>query len=182
MSRIGKKPILIPEGVEVEIKDKIVSVKGSKGELAETMPDELFAEKKNNKILIKVKKQDKHTPALWGLFRALLQNKIIGVSQGFEKELEIQGIGYRAGLKDDKILTLEAGFTHPIELVIPDGLKINIEKNIIKISGIDKYKVGQFAANIRRIRPPEPYKGKGIRYLGEKVRRKEGKKAGATTA
>ncbi len=181
MSRIGKKPIEIPDGVEVEIKANVVRVKGPKGELVQEIPGEISVEKKDNKIFLKVKKETKNSSALWGLFRALLKNDAIGVKQGFQKQMEIQGVGYRASVSGNN-LKLELGFSHPIELKIPEGLEVKVEKNIIAVSGASKQKVGQFSANIRKNKPPEPYKGKGIRYVGEKVRRKEGKKAGSVTA
>jgi len=182
MSRIGKKPILIPENVEVKIENHQVLIKGPKGEISQEISPEISVEKKEDKIIIvSPKRKTKKTPALWGLTRALLQNHVIGVTQGFEKQLEIRGIGYKASLEGEKTLKLEVGFSHPVKLEIPADLNVSIEKNIIKVSGIDKQKVGEFAAKIRKVRPPEPYKGKGIRYVGEKVRKKEGKKAAATT-
>ena len=182
MSRIGKKPIDIPEDLEIELKDGNFKAKGQKGELSLKIPPEISLEKKENQIFVSLKnKENGKEKALWGTYRALLQNIIKGVSEGFEKKLEIQGVGYKASLKGDKNLQLNLGFSHPVELEIPDDLKVAVEKNIITVSGIDKYEVGEFSAKIRKIRPPEPYKGKGVRYLGEKVRRKEGKKA-ATSA
>lgn len=181
MSRIGKKPILIPEGVKVEIKDKEVIAKGPKGELTQQIPEEILIEIKDKQILVSQKSKTKKSSAFWGLTRAILQNNVKGVAEGFEKKLEIQGIGFRASVDKEKKLKLEVGFSHPVEMEIPVGLDVLVEKNIITISGFDKQKIGEFAAKIRRVRPPEPYKGKGIRYLGEKVRRKEGKKAVAAT-
>ncbi|MCD6270423.1 50S ribosomal protein L6 [bacterium] len=182
MSRIGKKPILIPEGTEVEIKDRVVFFKGPKGNLSQSIPEGIGVKKEEAKLLVFLERKNKNTPALWGLTRALLQNCVDGVNKGFEKKLEMVGIGYRAKKEGENILNLEVGFSHPIKLEIPKGLDVSLEKNIIAIFGIDKQKVGEFAAKIRKIRPPEPYKGKGIRYLGERIRRKEGKKAaGATT-
>ncbi len=180
MSRIGKQPIIIPKDVQIEIRGQKVAIKGPKGEISQEISPEISVEKKEDKIIVTPKRKTKKTPALWGLTRALLQNHVIGVTQGFEKQLEIRGIGYKASLEGEKTLKLEVGFSHPINLEIPAGLNVSIEKNIIKVSGIDKQKVGEFAAKIRRVRPPEPYKGKGIRYVGEKVRKKEGKKATAT--
>ena len=181
MSRIGKKPIIIPSSVEIVIKNQNVIVKGPKGEISQEIPPEILVKKDNDKVIVSPKKMVKQTPALWGLIRMLLQNHIKGVSEGFEKKLEIRGIGYHASVEGEKNLRLEAGFSHPVVLKIPDGLDVLVEKNIIKVSGINKQRVGEFAAKIREIRKPEPYKGKGIRYVGEKVRRKEGKKAAATT-
>lgn len=177
MSRIGKKPILIPKDVKVNINERRVVIKGSKGEIGITLPSEISVEKKEDAIQLSIKKETKQSKALWGLYRALLQNNIVGVSSGFEKTLEIIGVGYKASLEGDKTLKLEVGFSHSVVLEIPDDIKVSVEKNKVIVSGIDKQKVGEFAAKIRATRKPEPYKGKGIRYLGEKVRRKEGKKA-----
>ena len=181
MSRIGKKPIIIPQNVEVEISDQSVKIKGPKGELSQEIPEQILVKEENNKIIVSPKRKSKRTFAIWGLIRALLQNHVQGVSLGFEKKLEIRGIGYRASLRDNNFLKLEVGFSHPVEIEIPSQVNISVEKNIISIYGIDKQKVGEFAAKIRKIRPPEPYKGKGIRYLGEIVRKKAGKKAITTT-
>ena len=181
MSRIGKKPVEIPQGVEVSIKDSIVKVKGSKGEIEHTIPEGVLVEVKDKQVIVSIKVENKKTSALWGLIRALLQNAVMGVSQGFEKQLEIIGVGYKAKMEGDKLLDLAMGFSHPVKMPVPEGLQIKVEKNIITISGINKEKVGQFAAEIRAVRKPEPYKGKGIRYVGEKVRRKEGKKAATAT-
>jgi len=181
MSRIGKRPIQIPEGVEVKIEDQKVTVKGPKGELTCEVASEILVEKKDNQLQLSPKKKTKKTRALWGLWRALLQNAVIGVSSGFEKKLEIRGVGYKASLEGEKTLKLEVGFSHPVKVEIPEGISVCVEKNIITVSGIDKQKVGEFAAKVRSIRKPEPYKGKGIRYVGEVVRKKEGKKAAATT-
>jgi large subunit ribosomal protein L6 len=178
MSRIGKKPIIIPPQVTVEIKGAEVKVKGPKGELTQIIPEDILVEQKDSQLVITCKRTIKRTPALWGLSRALLQNCVDGVFKGFERKLEIIGIGYKAAKEGEGRLKLEVGFSHPVFLDIPEGLTLAVEKNIIILTSIDKQKIGQFAANIRKVRPPEPYKGKGIRYLGEKVRRKEGKKAG----
>ena len=176
MSRIGKKPIQIPEGVEVKVAGQKVVIKGSKGELSYEVRPEISVAIEDKKIIIKPKKETKHTGAFWGLTRALLANMIKGVTEGFEKKLQIEGIGYRANV-DGKDLVLQVGFTNPVKIVAPESIKFTVEKNIITVSGIDKEKVGQIAAKIKAVRPPEPYKGKGIRYLGEHIRRKEGKKA-----
>ena len=181
MSRIGKKPILIPKDVEVNIDGKNVIVKGAKGELKIILPLEVSVEKKEDAIQLSVKKETKKCKTLWGLYRALLQNNVVGVSSGFEKALEIIGVGYKASLEGNKNIKLEVGFSHSVVLEIPDSVELSIEKNKITVSGIDKQKVGEFAAKIRAVRKPEPYKGKGIRYLGEKVRRKEGKKAASAS-
>jgi len=180
MSRIGKKPILISENVEVKIEDRNVIIKGPRGEISQEIPEEILIKKEDNKILVSPKRKSKNIQALWGLIRALLRNHLEGVSSGFEKKLELRGIGYRASLEDKNILKLEVGFSHPVKIEIPSQLSISIEKNIINISGIDKQKVGEFAAKIRKVRPPEPYKGKGIRYFGEVVRKKASKKIAST--
>ena len=176
MSRIGKKPILIPKGVEVKIEGQLVVIKGPRGELQREVRPEIKVEIEKGNIKVSPKTESKETKAFWGLERALLQNMIIGVTEGFEKKLELQGIGYRAKVTDGNLI-LEVGFTHPVEIKKPEGIEFKVEKNIITVSGIDKNKVGQIAAKIRKIRPPDSYKGKGIRYLGEKVRLKPGKKA-----
>ncbi len=176
MSRIGKQPIKIPEGVNVEIKENEVYVKGPKGELSLALRPEIAVEIKDGQLLVKVKEQNKETSALWGLFRSLINNAVEGVSKGFEKQLEIQGVGYKA-VPSESGLTLELGFSHSIEFKKPEGIDFDVKKNIITISGIDKQIVGQTAAEIRALKPPEPYKGKGIRYVDEQVRRKAGKRA-----
>lgn len=180
MSKIGKKPIIIPQGVEVNEKNGVIYVKGKKGELSLTLRPEIKVEigQKEIKVLPKVK--TKESRALWGTFRSLINNMIEGVTKGFKKQLEIHGIGYKANLEGDT-LVLEVGFSHPVRKKIPQGLKVSVEKNIITIEGIDKQLVGEFAAQIRKVRPPDPYKGKGIRYFQEKIKLKPGKKAiGAT--
>lgn len=176
MSRIGKKSILIPKEVEIKIETEKVAIKGPKGELFQEIPEGILVTKEDDKIIVLSEKKSKKNSALWGLIRVLLQNQIIGVSSGFEKKLEIRGIGYRASLKGENILNLEVGFSHHVEIKIPSQISLSIEKNIINVSGIDKQKIGEFAAKIRKIKPPEPYKGKGIRYVGEFVRKKAGKK------
>lgn len=180
MSRIGKKIILIPAGVEVKIEGKTVSVKGPKGEACFKLNKEIEAEKKEDKVLVSTNVETKLANSLWGLSRVMIANMVKGVTEGFEKKLEIQGIGFKAALEGEN-LTLSVGFSHPVKMKIPQGIKASVEKNIIVISGIDKELVGQFTANIRRVKPPEPYKGKGIRYVGEAVRRKVGKKVATTT-
>jgi len=177
MSRIGRQPIIIPEGVEVEIKEREVKVKGPKGELSQEIPEEISVTKEDGKIFVSPTRKTKRSAAFWGLIRALLQNCVKGVSEGFEKKLELRGIGYKASLEGEKTLKLEVGFSHPVRVEVPPHLNVTVEKNIITVSGIDKQQVGEFSAKVRKIRPPEPYKGKGIRYFGEKVRMKEGKKA-----
>jgi len=176
MSRIGKKPIEIPENVNVEISDRTIKIKGSKGELVYTCREEIGIEIRDKKIYVVPSKHTKKTKAFWGLTRALIANMVKGVTEGFEKKLEIRGVGYRASLEGDN-LVLNLGFSHPIRISKPEGIDFRVEKNIIIVSGIDKQKVGQIAAKIRKLRPPDPYKGKGIRYVGEIIIKKEGKKA-----
>lgn len=175
MSKIGRQPIIIPAGAEVRIDGRFVFAKGPKGESQKEIPEEIKAEIKDGQIIIKPAKETKRTNALWGLTRSLLANLIEGVIRGFEKKLEIEGVGYRANVQGEK-LVLSLGFSHPVEMLSPKGIKLQVEKNIITVSGIDKELVGQTAANIRALKKPEPYKGKGIRYQGEIVRRKAGKK------
>lgn len=177
MSRIGKKPIIIPEDVEVTLNDRILHVKGKLGELEKKIHPHVKIEKKDNEILVKVKdEEEKKDRALWGLFRTLINNMILGVTNGFEKKLEIVGIGYKVALKGSD-LVLSVGYSHPVEFKIPTGIKAEVNGNIITIKGIDKAQVGEIASQIRRVRKPEPYKGKGIKYLEEVVRRKAGKVA-----
>jgi len=180
MSRIGKKPIEIPEVVEVKIEGQLVFIKGPKGELSQAIRPEIKVEVKESKILVSPQKETKETSAFWGMTRALLYNMVKGVMEGYEKKLEIEGVGYRASIEGDQ-LVLNIGFSHPVKIKQPAGIKFSVDKNVISVSGIDKGLVGEMAAEIRRVRPPEPYKGKGIRYAGEQVRRKLGKKAVATT-
>lgn len=176
MSKIGKQPINIPEGVEVKIEKDKISIKGPKGELERNIVGEIKVEIKDSQIIIAPSSETKRTNALWGLTRALVFNMVKGVVEGFEKILEIEGVGYRAAVQGNK-LSLTLGFSHPVEIEAPEGISFAVEKNKIKIAGIDKEAVGQTAATIRALKKPEPYKGKGIRYEGEPVRRKVGKKA-----
>ncbi|MDP2741358.1 MAG: 50S ribosomal protein L6 [bacterium] len=181
MSRIGKKSIEIPENVKVEIEGQNLKVLGPKGELKIELLREIKVEIKDNEILVSPQKESpsKKARGLWGLYRALIFNMVFGVSQGFEKKLEIEGIGYKA-IVDGENLVLNVGFTNPVRISKPEGINFLVEKNILTVSGIDKEKVGQIAAIIRKVRKAEPYKGKGIKYQGEKIRRKEGKKVVAT--
>jgi len=175
MSRIGRKPIEIPAGVKVEIGDGEVQVKGPKGSLSYKINKDLAIEKKDNHLIITRSSDDRKIKALHGLTRTLINNMVIGVSQGFQKSLEIVGVGYRAALQG-KTLTLYLGYSHPINYKPPEGIEIQLsQKNVITVSGIDKQLVGQVAAEIRAFRKPDPYKGKGIRYLGEQIRQKAGK-------
>jgi large subunit ribosomal protein L6 len=175
MSRIGKLPIIIPAGVEIKISGNNVYCKGPKGELKFNFDPRISISKKNSELKVTLVK-DKKNKALWGTTRQIISNMIVGVTKGFEKKLEIQGIGFRAQVSGDRLI-LTCGFTHPVEIKAPKGIQFKVEKNIITVLGIDKQLVGQIAAEIRSKRPPEPYKGKGIRYVGEYVYRKAGKKA-----
>lgn len=176
MSRIGKKPVIIPAGVEVEVGGGKVKIKGGKGELARDFGWHVSIKKDEGALQVSPADGSKEARAMWGTARMLLANMIEGVTNGFSKQLQIEGIGYRAALEGSG-LSLSMGFTHPVFIAAPDGIVFKIEKNIITVSGCDKELIGRVAAQIRRVRPPEPYKGKGIRYVGEKVRRKAGKKA-----
>jgi len=175
MSRIGKQPIKLPDNVEVSVAYDTISVKGPKGELSQLIHPEVDVEITDKEIIVRRKKEG-NSSAVWGLMRALIANMVQGVSEGFQKSLEIEGVGYRAQLQGDKLI-LRLGFSHDIELLIPESIAVNVEGNTVQVSGIDKQLVGQIAARIRAFKKPEPYKGKGIHYVGEYVRRKAGKKA-----
>lgn len=177
MSRIGKNPISIPNGVTIEIVGSNVKVKGPKGELERTLHENMIIEVAENEILVKRPNDNKRNKALHGLTRTLVANMVEGVSKGFEKRLEIVGVGYRAMPAKNKI-TLNLGYSHPIEFIAESGIEFRLDeesKNTIIVSGIDKEKVGQAAAKVRSYRKPEPYKGKGIKYANEYVKRKAGK-------
>lgn len=178
MSRIGKLPIEIKEGVEVAINGRNVHVKGPKGELSYDLLDDLALEKDGSVLTVKVLAENKATRERYGLTRTLIYNMVHGVSEGFEKRLSIHGVGYRAAVEGNK-LTLNVGFSHPVVMEIPEGIEMKIEKNVFIINGFDKAKVGQFAADVRAVKKPEPYKGKGIRYIDEHIIRKAGKAAKA---
>lgn len=175
MSRIGLKAIEVPSGVTVAEKNGLICVKGPKGELAERLPTGITMRLADSELTFARTNELDETRALHGLIRALTANMVTGVTKGFRKDLEIQGVGYRAQVAGKK-LNLTLGFSHPVEMSIPSSLSVSVENNtLIKIEGINRAEVGQFAANIRAMRPPEPYKGKGVRYVGEHVRRKVGK-------
>lgn len=180
MSLIGKKPISIPDNVEVKMNDGILSVKGPLGELKRLFKNEIAISLSEKEIILKPAKKDKNISALWGTYASHIRNMLAGVTKGFEKKLIIEGIGYKVQLEGQKLI-LGLGFSHPVKVDIPNTLKVSVEKNNIKIFGIDKEEVGSFSAKIRSLKKPEPYKGKGIRYENEVIRRKTGKKA-ATTA
>src|SRR5581483_6843966 len=174
MSRIGKKVIPLPPKVEVKIEESGVSVKGPKGELRVAIPEGIHLEKQDSTLL--VRRDDDSRAALHGLIRSLVANSVTGVTQGFQKELEIVGIGYRAEMKGKKTVVFSLGYSHPIEFVIPDGIEVTVDKQTrLVVSGIDKQRVGQVAASIRSLRPPDPYKNKGVRYVGEVLQKKVGK-------
>jgi large subunit ribosomal protein L6 len=179
MSRIGKLPVTVPSGVTIEIKDNKVSVKGPKGELSENIHPAIKAELQDGKIVFTRTLDDKPTKSLHGLARKLVANMVEGVTKGYEKKLEIIGVGYKAQASGSK-LTLNLGFSHPIEYIAPKGIMFEIDKekkNIVIITGINRQVLGEVAAKIRSYKQPEPYKGKGIRYVGENVPRKAGKAA-----
>ena len=177
MSRIGNRIIAIPENVTVETSNSMVSVKGPKGELSLELSKLIDVEVKDNTVVVTRKNESIPAKQMHGTTNANIRNMIIGVSEGFSKALEIIGVGYRFNLKGNT-LVINAGYSHPVELEIPDELTLETKgNNQVTVSGISKEKVGEFAANIRKVRKPEPYKGKGIRYVGEYIRRKEGKKA-----
>ncbi|MBT3660842.1 MAG: 50S ribosomal protein L6 [Rhodospirillaceae bacterium] len=176
MSRIGKNPITVPDGVSVEIAGVIVTAKGKHGELSTSLTDNVVVTQEDNQIWVKPKDDSRDARKMWGTSRSVIDNLVVGVSEGFEKKLEINGVGYRAQIQG-KSLNLQLGFSHDVNFEIPDGITIKCpDQTHIEISGADKQSVGQVAAVIRAYRPPEPYKGKGIKYADEYILRKEGKK------
>lgn len=181
MSKIGKKPVAIKDGVTLTIENKEVKVSGSKGTLSFKIPKEIEVKVEDNKVLVSQKRESNELDALFGLTRAYIANMIIGVSNGFEKKLELSGVGYRASASGNT-LNLSVGFSHPVIIKASEAINFNVSENVITVSGINKVEVGDTAAKVRAIRPPEPYKGKGIKYLGERIRRKAGKAAKAVGA
>lgn len=182
MSRLGKTPINLPEKVELKIADGTIHVKGPKGNLTFPATPGITVEVQGNQLLVIKDDKVEMPKTTHGLYRAMINNLVIGVSKGFERKLNLIGVGYRAAVQGQK-LDLQLGFSHPTQLPIPDGLTVTVEKSVaITISGIDKHLVGQFAASVRAMKPPEPYKGKGIRYENEFVRKKAGKAAKAKSA
>jgi len=176
MSRIGKKTVAVPDGVTTTIDGQQVTAKGAKGELSVLLVDEVMVEMTEDGISVAARQQTNRGRSLWGMSRTIVSNIIVGVSEGYSKKLEINGVGYRAAVQGSK-LQLQLGFSHEVNYVIPEGIKIECPTQTeIVVSGIEKQKVGQVAAEIRSYRPPEPYKGKGIKYQGEYIFRKEGKK------
>ncbi|MFA6525570.1 MAG: 50S ribosomal protein L6 [Patescibacteria group bacterium] len=175
MSRIGKQPINLPDGVTFTYEDNVVTIKGAKGELTQDVDSRVKIEKTENQISVTVKNPDNKTDrAYWGLYRMLIANMVTGVTVGFSKQLELNGVGFKMEI-NGKNLILNVGFSHPVNYELSEGIEGKIEKNVLTISGIDKQKVGQTAAEIRHIKVPEPYKGKGMKYMDEKIRRKAGK-------
>lgn len=179
MSRIGKKPVRVPAGVKIEINNSIIAVTGPKGKLEQKIHPTMKVMLKENELLVSRPSDAKLYRAIHGTTRAIIANMVKGVTEGFERTLQIQGIGYRAAVSGKKII-LQLGFSHPVEFPFPDEIDISVvpKKNQIVVKGINKQIVGEISSNIRALRKPEPYKGKGIRYLGEHVRRKAGKAAG----
>jgi large subunit ribosomal protein L6 len=175
MSRIGKAPVIIPGGTTVTLDGNIVMAKGPKGELKMDVHPEMQITVNGNEVLVTRPSDHRNHRSLHGLTRNLINNMVIGVTKGFEKKLEVSGVGYKAASDNNK-LTLNVGYSHPIVMEIPTGISVTVEKASITIQGIDKQQLGQFAANIRKVRPPEPYKGHGIKYATEVIRRKAGKR------
>lgn len=176
MSRVGKKPVALPSGVSAKVEGQTVAIKGGKGELRFVAPDDVSVRFADNQISVDPRNETKRARALWGMTRARLNNLVVGVTKGFEKKLEINGVGYKAAISG-KNLQLSLGYSHDVSFPIPQGISIVTPKPTeITISGIDKHQVGQVAADIRGFRPPEPYKGKGVKYSDEFIFRKEGKK------
>lgn len=180
MSRIGKKPVIIPEGTKVTLEDMTLKATGPKGELSVVLRPEMKITVGEDTIAVEPKGNTRLHRSLFGLTRTLIDNVVQGVNAGFSKQLEMKGVGYKAAVEEGK-LVLHLGFSHPINFEIPEGIAIEVKKNQMTISGIDKQLVGETAARIRRLRPPEPYKGKGIKYADEIIRRKAGKTAKAAS-
>ncbi len=176
MSRVGRQPISIPSEVQVTLEANHIFIKGSKGQMEWDIPEPITVKQENDEILVERPNDERQNKALHGTSRALIANMVTGVSQGFERKLEINGVGYRANA-EGSILNLELGYSHPIKYKLPDGITAEVEKNVnITLRGIDKQVLGEAAAKVRSFRPPEPYKGKGVKYEGEHIRRKVGKK------
>lgn len=176
MSRLGKQPVTIPAGVEAKFENGVFSVKGPKGTLEKPFTKHVNVAIEDGVITLTPASDKDIAMALWGTYASHIHNMIHGVTEGFEKKLEIEGVGYRAEAQG-QTLKLNVGFSHPVELVAPEGVSVAVEKNVITLQAADKEVLGQFAANVKKVRPPEPYKGKGIRYQGEYIIRKQGKKA-----
>ena len=175
MSRVGKHPVVVPSGVEVRVDGAMVTAKGKQGERSVTVTDDVVVSLEGNNLAVKPARNSRHARAMWGTTRSLLNGLVTGVDEGFSKALEINGVGYRAGV-EGKVLNLQLGYSHEIRYPIPDGINITADRASITVSGADKQQVGQVSAEIRAFRPPEPYKGKGIRHKDDIVIRKDGKK------
>jgi len=177
MSRVGKQIIMVPAGVELSLNGGLMTVKGPKGTLMKTFKTDIIGITIDaGSISFAPKTEEGGAKALWGTYASLVQNMLTGVTEGYEKKLELEGVGYKVAVEGTN-MKFALGFSHPVIMVIPDGLKVTAEKNLITVSGADKELVGQFSAKVREQKPPEPYKGKGIHYVGEYIRRKQGKKA-----
>jgi len=176
MSRVGKKPIGIPEKVKITYENNVLSVQGEKGILTRTIHPDVQLNIEKTSLTVSIDLMDKKTRSLWGMTRAVISNMVTGVSKGFERDLEINGIGYRAELKGNSI-EFNLGYSHPIDFPLPEGISAKIDKNVIKLSSFDKELLGFTASTIRALRPPEPYKGKGVKYVEEHIQRKAGKTA-----
>ncbi|RJP83500.1 MAG: 50S ribosomal protein L6 [Desulfobacteraceae bacterium] len=174
MSRVGKKPVTIPAKVKIQYKDRIITVTGEKGSLTSTVHPAIDLAIDDKIIQVTMEKETRNNMALQGMVRSIVDNMLVGVSKGFEKSLEINGLGYRAEVKGNSIV-FNLGYSHPIDFKLPEGVAASVEKSTVKLSGIDKQLIGQTAATIRKLRPPEPYKGKGIKYTAEQIQRKAGK-------
>jgi large subunit ribosomal protein L6 len=175
MSRIGKKLIVVPQGVEVSITDEAVVVKGPKGQLEQALHPRVTVNQDEDGLRVTVVDPSvKQDNALWGLYASLLMNMVTGVTEGYEKKLEVNGVGYKVAASGNKV-TLNVGYSHPVDFTLPEGVQVAVEKNVITLTGINKQLVGQTAADIRKVRKPEPYKGKGIKYVDEVIQRKAGK-------
>ena len=176
MSRVGKKPVTLPKGVTATVRGQAVEIKGTKGTLSFTVPDDCEVSANEGEVSVKPRSESKRAQAMWGMSRAMINNLVVGVSAGFEKRLEINGVGYKAAVQGKK-LVLSLGYSHDVDYPIPDGIDIKATRPTeLVVSGIDRREVGQVASEIRAFRPPEPYKGKGVKYAGEFIFRKEGKK------
>ncbi len=176
MSRLGKMPIVLPNGTQAKIEKNFIIVKGPKGELKQALHEYVKVECDEKEIRTSLASQERKALPFWGLYRSLISNMVIGVNAGYSKKLEINGVGYKANLQGKKIV-FNLGFSHPVDFPLPEGIAAQIEGNVITVSGIDKQLVGEMAAQIRKLKKPEPYKGKGIKYIDEIIRRKAGKTA-----
>jgi large subunit ribosomal protein L6 len=176
MSRLGKQPVVLPAGVEASFVDGVLTIKKGNSSLSRPVKDDVAVKVEGDTVVFTPKEGSDLAPALWGTYAAHARNMVLGVTEGFKKILEIEGVGYRAEVKGNKLVLL-MGFSHPVEMEIPEGVTVTVEKGVVTIAGVDKEVVGQFAANVREVKKPEPYKGKGIRYKGEYIIRKQGKKA-----